>query len=72
MNHQSDYGYTIGGIEHRTAATCTAQIRTCRRLARQYAASNPDLAQRLRGFAKGWLAEAKIYRAAERRHALAQ
>lgn len=54
MNHQSDYGYTFGGVEVRTPDLCFRRMRECQRLAEKY----PDQAHQYSAWAVDWHREA--------------
>lgn len=60
IHQQSDYGYEIGGIEHRDFATCVAKIKSCRVYARQYKGTQHEAV--FKAHAKEWVREAKWYR----------
>lgn len=54
MNHQSDYGYSIGGIEHRTPELCLRRAADCDRLAKE----QPEKAEAYRKWAAEWRSQA--------------
>lgn len=54
MNNQSDYGYSIGGIENRTPELCLQRAASCERLA----TVDLDRADEYRQWAHAWRVEA--------------
>lgn len=66
MHSQSDYGYTVGGIEARDLASCLKQQSMCRELASKYAAAKTPTgdhyAEVFKRQAQDWQREIDFYR----------